>query len=171
MVYKKYIKKNGKIYGPYVYHSRRINGKVVSEYRGVESKKNQKKFFPVLIISLILISIISFLFFFSPKLSGQAIFNVVGTFQEKNLSDGKLNLVLKEGELIPSNSKILIENNKNTYEYNLSDLLPNEKVSKGEFNLKEGDISGFGEGYGLIGTKIEYPIINFEIELYDENKT
>ena len=34
MAYKKYIKRNGKLYGPYLYHSRRVNGKVISEYQG-----------------------------------------------------------------------------------------------------------------------------------------
>jgi len=38
MAYKKYIIKNGKQYGPYTYHSKRVNGKVVSEYHG---KKNE----------------------------------------------------------------------------------------------------------------------------------
>ena len=34
MAYKRYIKKNGKVYGPYIYHSRKENGKVISEYQG-----------------------------------------------------------------------------------------------------------------------------------------
>ena len=34
MAYKRYIKRGGKIYGPYVYHSRKENGKVISEYLG-----------------------------------------------------------------------------------------------------------------------------------------
>ena len=38
MVYKKYIKRNGKLYGPYIYHSRRVNGKVISEYQGTGKK-------------------------------------------------------------------------------------------------------------------------------------
>ncbi len=38
MVYEKFIKKGGKVYGPYIYHSRRVDGKVVSEYQG--SKKS-----------------------------------------------------------------------------------------------------------------------------------
>jgi len=38
MAYEKFIKKDGKTYGPYIYHSRRVDGKVVSEYHG------QKKF-------------------------------------------------------------------------------------------------------------------------------
>ena len=31
MVYHRYIKRNGKVYGPYTYHSRKVNGKVVSK--------------------------------------------------------------------------------------------------------------------------------------------
>ena len=38
MAYEKFIKKDGKLYGPYIYHSKRVDGKVVSEYHG------QKKF-------------------------------------------------------------------------------------------------------------------------------
>ncbi|MEX0932971.1 MAG: hypothetical protein WDZ77_02640 [Candidatus Pacearchaeota archaeon] len=34
MAYKKYIKRDGKIYGPYIYHSKRVDGKVISEYKG-----------------------------------------------------------------------------------------------------------------------------------------
>ena len=44
MVYKKYIKRNGKLYGPYLYHSRRVNGKVISEYQGNGRKTDYKKF-------------------------------------------------------------------------------------------------------------------------------
>ena len=40
MAYKKYIKRGGKIYGPYIYHSRRVNGRVISEYRGT-GKENK----------------------------------------------------------------------------------------------------------------------------------
>ena len=39
MVYKKYIKRNGKLYGPYIYESKRVNGKVISEYHGSEEPK------------------------------------------------------------------------------------------------------------------------------------
>jgi hypothetical protein len=39
MAYKKYIKRDGKVYGPYIYHSRKVHGKVITEYRG-KVKKN-----------------------------------------------------------------------------------------------------------------------------------
>ena len=34
MAYKRYIKRGGKVYGPYIYKSRKENGKVISEYVG-----------------------------------------------------------------------------------------------------------------------------------------
>ena len=44
MAYKKYIKRNGKLYGPYIYNSRRVNGKVTSEYHGATKRGDYKKF-------------------------------------------------------------------------------------------------------------------------------
>jgi len=32
MAYKKYIKRNGKLYGPYIYHSKRIGDKVIRQF-------------------------------------------------------------------------------------------------------------------------------------------
>jgi len=49
MVYKKYIKRGGKRYGPYLYKNERINGKVVTSYLGQAKEKeisyNGKRFF------------------------------------------------------------------------------------------------------------------------------
>jgi len=55
-VYKKYITRGGKVYGPYVYHSRRVDGKVVSDYHGPKENSYSKKLFVTLfLISLALI--------------------------------------------------------------------------------------------------------------------
>jgi hypothetical protein len=43
MVYKKYIVVNGKRYGPYLYHSRKEHGKVISEYHGKWDSNNEKE--------------------------------------------------------------------------------------------------------------------------------
>ncbi len=63
MAYKKYIRRNGKIYGPYIYHSKRIGDKVVSEYQGTGRKIDYKKFIfifvGVLLISVLIYGIIS----------------------------------------------------------------------------------------------------------------
>jgi len=55
MVYKKYIKRGGKIYGPYKYHSRKINGRVITEYHGKYEEKNKNNFLAFLIIGLLVL--------------------------------------------------------------------------------------------------------------------
>ena len=45
MSYKKYIKRDGKLYGPYVYTSERIGDKVVSHYVGQGKSVGQKRSF------------------------------------------------------------------------------------------------------------------------------
>ncbi len=170
MAYKKYITRNGKVYGPYIYHSKRVDGKVISEYRGPSKLEKSNKTLPIVIASLLIISAILTFSLYNPKLSGEAIFNVLGSFSGENLSSGKLNFVLTEGELIPSNSKIIIENNQKVYEYDLNALLEEEETINGDFNLNNGDVSGSGEGYGLIGTKESFPTINFELILYNEEE-
>ncbi len=53
MVYKKYIKRGKKLYGPYNYHSRKVKGKVISEYLGKHEEKNKTLIF--LIIGFLLL--------------------------------------------------------------------------------------------------------------------
>jgi hypothetical protein len=59
MVHKKYIKKNGKIYGPYYYKSKRVGDKVISEYVG-ENKKNEIPRKAIIIGGLITLVIVFF---------------------------------------------------------------------------------------------------------------
>lgn len=54
MVYKKYIWVNGKRYGPYLYHNKRVDGKVVTSYHGQHDDEKidvgQKKYLHYLLI-------------------------------------------------------------------------------------------------------------------------
>ncbi len=171
MAYKKYIEKNGKIYGPYVYHSKRVNGKVVSEYRGI--KKKEKKIRKKLIITLgtiLFLFIIFWVIFFSIQFSGRVILNIEDAYKEGEYIGGKINLELKAGELLPQDSKIIIENSNNLYEFNLSDLIEEDTIS-GNYYIECADLTDTGEGYGLIGKKELTPTVFFEIEIYPEETT
>ncbi|MEK6913396.1 MAG: hypothetical protein AABW47_01865 [Nanoarchaeota archaeon] len=85
MAYKKYIKKDGKLYGPYVYQSRRIDGKVVSEYCGTD-KPNYKKIAIFVFGILILIALVSSFFIFKGKITGNVISdNQLSSQTENNL--------------------------------------------------------------------------------------
>jgi hypothetical protein len=170
LVYKKYIERNGKIYGPYVYNSKRVNGKVISEYIGTEKPKESKKILPLVILSISIVAVGALLIFLNRGISGNVIFNVQGNVINGSLSNGKLNLVVNEGELIPASSQIVIENNGSSQTYNLSDLLSGESMSQGDFYLQGSQVSGSGQGYGLQGQEIIYPTVSFKIELLNASQ-
>jgi hypothetical protein len=69
MVYKKYIKRGEKIYGPYKYHSRKVNGKVITDYLGKHVEKNPKnRFLVFLIIGLIAVISLILIWSYNPDL-------------------------------------------------------------------------------------------------------
>lgn len=58
MVYKKYIKRGGKKYGPYLYENERINGKVITRYVGRGEKNKKSNLFYIFLSLIFLISAI-----------------------------------------------------------------------------------------------------------------
>lgn len=166
MAYKKYIKRGGKVYGPYIYHSKRVNGKVVSEYRGVHSDKiDYKKFLWIGLGILVLAVLVFGIYALGNRISGQATFDFKVDYKEGEAIDGVLKLSLKEGELLPASSKIILENNGKRYEYFLAEII-SDKIVEGDFYVEGKQIVGFGEGYGREGVKEVYPIVYFTLEIY-----
>lgn len=168
MAYKKYIKKGEKIYGPYIYHSRRIDGKVISEYRG-QKKLSYKKIFLAVFGVIFLAALIFILIFPERGITGKAVFDLDADYQQGSPLEGKLRLSLQEGELIPASSKLVFENNENIFEYNLRDLI-SEELNEGNFYIKGASISGSGEGYGIPGGREMAPIVYFVLSILSEEK-
>lgn len=163
MVYKKFIVKNGKTYGPYIYHSKRVDGKVVSEYHG--SKKVDYKFFFWIIFGVFLIGLFSFLVFnskFSP--TGNVALNLQGNYIQGEPFDGTVEISLKQGELLPTTSRVIVETETNLYEYDLSDLT-SENFTSGNYYLVDKELSGNGEGFGIAGEKTIYPNVDFTLNI------
>ena len=105
MAYEKYIKKNGKIYGPYVYQSKRVNGKVVSEYQGSQKKKKKlekKNFIAIFALISIFFLVLAYNLFLSPNLTGHSIIEIEENIRGDIIS-GELILSLKEGKLFQKN--------------------------------------------------------------------
>ena len=171
MAYKKYIQKNGKLYGPYIYHSKRVDGKVVSEYHGTEVANKNKKYIKIslLFAGVLLLGVLIYLFAFSNnKLTGGVVLGVDTSYKEGKPLDGILKFSLAEGELIPDSSKIVFENLGNTYEFSLNEIFK-EASSEGEYYISGKDIQGSGAGYGIEGEKITYPDIEFVLQVYTES--
>jgi len=87
----------------------------------------------------------------NPVISGKAILEASSVYKPDSNLEGDFKISLKQGELVPADSKVVVSLNDNNYEYNLEDLISNEKV-KGDFYLENINVSGNGEGYGLPGS-------------------
>jgi hypothetical protein len=168
MAYKKYIKRGGKVYGPYIYHSRRIDGKVISEYRGPE-KLSYKKIFLAVFGVIFLTALIFILIFSEREITGKAILDLDADYQQGRPLEGNLRLSLQEGELIPASSKLVFENNQNIFEYNLKDLI-SEELNEGSFYIEGASISGSGEGYGIPGGREVFQTVYFTLSILSEEK-
>ncbi|MDO8517471.1 MAG: hypothetical protein Q7S33_05095, partial [Nanoarchaeota archaeon] len=179
MVYKKYIKRDGKIFGPYLYKSKKENGKVITEYLGKENQSGQKKktkfnAFYSFIVIIFLILILSFTFFINSPLTGKTIFDFssssnlnLETPASYNLGDlvyGNVSLGLKNGELIPADSVVRFSLNKQTKDVLISDLISAQSAN-GDFYSEGFVLTGSGLGYGIEGTKESYPDVDFVLKI------
>ena len=166
MSYEKYIKKDGKIYGPYLYHSKRIDGKVVSEYQG-QKKINYQKFIWILPLIFLILLGAYFIGQMPSKLTGHAVLDLNANYQEGQALQGVLKFSVKEGELIPWSSTVVFENAGKKYEYPLKDLI-SEPNTQGDFFVSGKNIAGSGEGFGISGTKEIYPEVKFTLIISSE---
>lgn len=176
MVYKKYIKRGGKIYGPYYYHSRRVNGKVVSEYKGgvdkkIDFTKYKKYSYPVL--GIFLFAIFAYVFVMhgiGGNVSGNAVLELGANYQQGQPLNGLLKIPLNNGEMIPASSEIIINSESNEYSFPLNEVINSSLINNGQYYLSSSNINGSGEGYGFIGAIDEYPLVYFKLKIYPNNK-
>lgn len=188
MVYKKYIKKEGKLYGPYYYKSVKKNGKVTTHYIGTENpthhqhvhyekhsflssaKKPSAKFLLIagFLIVLILALTFNLIYLLNLGLTGKASLEIKQSYLPGETLSGGLNLILKHGEFFPADSKIVVDNAGDMSEFFLKDLVSDQSIY-GNFFVENSEILGAGEGYGIEGQKIVYPDVKFSFKVLDEN--
>jgi hypothetical protein len=166
MAYKKYIKRNGKLYGPYVYHSKRVDGKVISEYRGSQGEPsfNKKKSLYLIIAGVLILAILFWGIIFSFNLTGRATLDF-NSYMQGDVVSGKFDLLMYPGELIPANSQVVIENGPNRVTYPISDLVTQTPVVA-NYYFKNSNLSGTGEGYGFVGKNETKETVFFRLEVY-----
>ena len=99
MVYERYIKRGEKIYGPYLYQSKRVSGKVISEYVGHSGKKESTK----KLLFLGVVGLIFILGFFLFSLTGKITLLIDNAHSSGENLDGILKLKLEPLEIIPEN--------------------------------------------------------------------
>ncbi|MEK6884824.1 MAG: hypothetical protein AABY22_34650 [Nanoarchaeota archaeon] len=170
MAYKKYIKKDGKLYGPYVYHSRRENGQVITEYHG--KNKGSRNWFLIIAGAIVLIAIVLFFYRFltgnviSP--TGRVLLDLDTDYRPNENLNGIARFSLIKGEFIPVDSDVVIDIAGEQYIYKLRDVV-SETISQGGFYIEDTEITGSGEGFGEQGAKEFYPEVVFELEIFNSD--
>src|SRR3989338_9155757 len=169
MVYKKYIKRGSKLFGPYYYKSIKKDGKVITQY--VKTPDDfPKKTFPVskkirknlLIFPILFLILIASFFILKPVLTGKVILSVDNSYVSGEALFGELKLNLEPKEFIPADTKLII----NEKEFILKNLIQ-ENPKQGEFYISGTDISGFGDGYGNKEEDLDVP---FVLDILSEKK-
>jgi len=165
MAYKKYIKRGGNLYGPYIYKSKREDGKVITEYVG-KSKVNpeNKNKFLWLFIPLVLI-IVTLLIIRVPYPTGRVVLEPSPIYKINETITGDLKIKMKHGELVPANSIISFKLNEQSKEVPISELVSINQT-EGNFYAEDSGLTGSGLGYGSIGEKRWYPNVYFKILVY-----
>ncbi len=185
MVYKKYIRRNGKVFGPYYYESNRINGRVVNSYVSREEAKGRLaqinpdssflKSCKVTLLILLVLGIVvlaGFVLIKQTGLTGRVSYSseLTRDYHEGEDISGNLLLKVREGELIPATTKLVVELEVSRVEKQISELAVVSE-SEGDFFVESASISGSGTGYGLAGIKITYPYVDFELRIINSSES
>lgn len=173
MVYEKYTKKNGKLYGPYLYENKRVGNKIVTTYMGIPSKKRNYSvlfYAGIFLVSALMLGFALYWFLGSPTPAGKVFLNVEGNYLPGEIINGNLKLDLKQGEMIPADSVVRLSLGEQVREIKLRDLV-SENIVSGNFYAEGSELSGEGEGYGVAGTAIIYPEVDFEIRIVQTDGT
>ncbi|MBU0906893.1 MAG: hypothetical protein KKE05_01915, partial [Nanoarchaeota archaeon] len=172
MVTKRYIKRGGKVFGPYYYESYRDNsGRVKKRYIPDYKPENKKSTFAIIGISLGIVAVLVMVFLFISQeamhhsITGRAIYSGKEIYKPGEPISGKIRLVLDAGESIPSDTQFSITLGDIKEEFILSDFVDLEPVY-GTIYAKGSDLSGEGMVFGIPGK--EYQQVDFEIEIYKE---
>src|SRR3989338_483589 len=177
MSYKKYIKRGGKLYGPYIYESKRVGNKVISVYKGVASQEKISirkparfsRSFIIPVVSLLVIFALSLIILnlLNPGATGKVTLQFSPSYMQGEAISGALKLSLKAGELIPASTLVSATLAGEQRQFQLSDLLT-QTATEGSFYVENMQLAGNGQGYGIPGEKKTYPDISFKLRISKE---
>jgi hypothetical protein len=131
VVHHKYTYKDGKRYGPYLYESKRVDGRVVTSYLGSPTQKFKRRiayaFLFALLLGVVAFFVISYLH--GSSTTGRVAFDVNVVYKEGEPLGGDLKFRIKEGELVPSNAELLISYGGQSKTVPLSELVHDATIS------------------------------------------
>ena len=161
MVHKKYIKRGGKTFGPYLYENYRENGVTKTRYLGLakESRKLRvnKNFIVVAGVFFLIFSFLILFSFYNSGITGKVTSEIIPTYSIGEIIRGTFNLELKQEDLIPVDSVLKIKLGNQETEINLGSLLTfnsnfeneTEEFASGVINLNLDDLNFSAESGNL----------------------
>ncbi|HUS50719.1 MAG TPA: hypothetical protein VMZ91_11175, partial [Candidatus Paceibacterota bacterium] len=132
------------------------------------SHTNIQKKWLIAIPIIVIVLIFAAFFIYNYSVTGRITLDTQDSYLDGENISGTLRLGLKNGELLPINSKLIISQDGIEREISLAELL--ETNSEGDFYVEDKEITGNGQGYGFLGEKITYPEVFFKLKVYDSSE-
>jgi hypothetical protein len=129
----------------------------------INHKKLRNKNLELGVLLFGLLFVLSLTFFLNQgSITGDVVLELDRVYFDNESVNGKLSLVLNEGELIPADTDVILSLNGVDYNYKLSDLVLSELI-EGDYFVQGKSVQGSGQGYGIEGSKITYPDVSFVV--------
>ena len=171
MVYKRYVRRNGKVFGPYYYESYREGNTVKKRYIGGEKKPLSLDFNSLLRAFLVVVFV--FLMFFMLYnyygISSRITLQYEPEFKEGQILEGKLRLAISEGEFIPEDSLVVVDFGNYSVSKKVGEVF-DIALENGSYYVAGTAISGSGNGYGKKGSRAVYPDVSFKLRIVQETE-
>ena len=129
MAYKRFVKRDGKTFGPYYYESYRDGEHVRKRYIGrLDERKesdrtfiSEKNLVSFLFLAILIIGFINFFALF--YMTGRATLGVVEISATDTAILGRIGFHLKQGELIPADTQVVVKLGSQEKAISLGELL------------------------------------------------
>ncbi len=123
-----------------------------------------------IVLSVFVLFVIALLLIFVKfDITGRTVFFEKNDFATNEVVKGMLNLKLREGELLPSSTRVVATLGEATKEMSLKEFVDASGLSleeqHGAFYFDDKELSGEGFGYGFEGHYMVYPEISFKLNI------
>lgn len=123
----------------------------------------------VAVILFIVAAIVLILLFLKSDITGRVISIEKNEFMPNESIQGNLNLIIKEGELIPSSTRVIITLDGESKEMSLKEFIESSNLvleeQQGNFFVEGKELEGQGFGYGFSGHYLVYPDVSFQLKI------
>ena len=134
--------------------------------------KRSVRFYGVVVLAVVFLLVFAFYFLEGAVIdyfTGNVALDIKEKYKVGEEIKGNLKFKIREGELVPADSDVVVSYAGSEKKYKLSELVAFGQVN-GEFYTEGVSISGTGEGYGKEGSKKVFPEVSFDLRITDDEE-